>query len=165
MIYSSNQLLKCKRGARTLWDCWGTAQTLLHKPPVKATSTSAPLPRAHNMSLEAVPGAIGGQWPQQQQQHRYAHGDGDVPHLHPLGVLLLPPLQVAELAPLPNVACHTAAKRKQEHSVSGSGENNPNRRLSHLAYWFIIGSPYGNILLNLARVKTRWHERNVCQNT
>lgn len=93
---------------------WGTAHILHHVCSVKVSSTSVPVPHFHSTCLEALPVAVGGQGAQQEQedQHCYAHCNGDVPHLNPLGVLLLPPLQIAELAPLPDVARHTAAKRK-----------------------------------------------------
>lgn len=80
-------------------------------PPRKSAAPRSPR-RRFTARLEALPVAVGGQEPQQEQedQHSYAHGDGDVPHLHPLRLLLLPPLQVAELAPLPDVARHTAAR-------------------------------------------------------
>lgn len=93
---------------------WGRAHVLHYDSPVKVSSTSVPVAHIHSMCLEALPAAVGSQEAQQEQEGQpcYAHGDGDIPHLHPLGMLLLPPLQVAELAPLPNVSCHTAAKGK-----------------------------------------------------
>lgn len=59
--------------------------------------------------------AVGSQEAQQQQQGQRggARGDGHVPHFGAPSALLLPPLQVAELAALPHVARHTTAKETQ----------------------------------------------------
>lgn len=103
---------------------------------MKVSRTLVPVPRVPSTCLEALPVAVGSQGPQQEQedQHCYAHRDGDIPHLHPLRVLLLPPLQIAELAPLSDVARHTAAKRTGAHFVTGGRGKAPVHHFSHLAY-------------------------------
>lgn len=102
--------------------------------------------------LAAVPVAVGSQEAQQQQQQGQrgdTRGDGDVPHLGPPGALLLPPLQVAELAALPHVARHTAAKERG-HTLQWWQGTATDRHPSRLAHPFTIEHHHRNIWLSLA---------------
>lgn len=83
-----------------------------------------------------VPVAVGSQDAQQQGQQGQpggAGGDGDAPHLGLPGALLLPPLQVTELAALPHVSCHTAAKERG-HTLQGWQGTDPDHHFSHLEH-------------------------------
>lgn len=67
-----------------------------------------------SLGWEVLPVTVGTKRSQeeQQEQHNYANCNCDVPHLHLLHMLLLPPLQVTELTAFSHITCHTAVKGK-----------------------------------------------------